>query len=207
MQDAVLGLALATLLFLLAAGVAVMRSPRRRGFRGSNPSYRYDRYQWPDLTDPAQQLHFVMAASFEKQKVLNRDEYRIFRIVEHEVRAARKGHRVLAQINLGEILRTRVSNAFRSINSKRVDIIVIDWAGFPILAIEHLGKGHFQGKAAARDAVKKEALRKAGVRYLEFGNADRDEQIRFRVREQLGWNTATPANEQGSARASAVPAQ
>jgi hypothetical protein len=29
------------------------------------------------------------------------------------------------------------------------------------------GGGHYQGAAAARDAVKKEALRKAGVRYIE----------------------------------------
>ena len=34
-------------------------------------------------------------------------------------------------------------------------------------AIEYQGHGHYQGTAAARDAVKKEALRKAGVRYIE----------------------------------------
>lgn len=148
-----------------------------------------------------------MAASFEKQKVFNKDEYRIFRIVEDEVMASRKGHRVLGQINLGEIFRTRIHSAFRSIKSKRVDIIVIDWAGYPILAIEHLGKGHFQEKAAARDAIKKEALRKAGVRYLELGNTDRDDKIGFRVREQLGWNTAAPAEGRASARVGAVAAK
>ena len=34
-------------------------------------------------------------------------------------------------------------------------------------AIEYQGHRHYQGTAAARDAVKKEALRKAGVRYIE----------------------------------------
>jgi hypothetical protein len=47
--------------------------------------------------------------------------------------------------------------------------------------------GHYQGTAAARDAVKKEALRKAGIRYLEVSVDDNAEQIRSRVREQLGW--------------------
>ena len=36
-----------------------------------------------------------------------------------------------------------------------------------IAAIEFQGGGHYQGTAAARDAVKKEALRRAGVDYLE----------------------------------------
>jgi Protein of unknown function (DUF2726) len=34
-------------------------------------------------------------------------------------------------------------------------------------AIEYHGRGHYQGTAAARDTVKKEALRQAGVRYIE----------------------------------------
>ena len=34
-------------------------------------------------------------------------------------------------------------------------------------ALEYQGAGHHQGTAAARDAVKKEALRKAGIGYHE----------------------------------------
>ena len=34
-------------------------------------------------------------------------------------------------------------------------------------AIEYQGSGHHQSSAAARDAVKKEALRKAGIGYHE----------------------------------------
>ena len=34
-------------------------------------------------------------------------------------------------------------------------------------ALEYQGTGHHQGNAAARDAVKKEALRKAGIEYHE----------------------------------------
>lgn len=36
-------------------------------------------------------------------------------------------------------------------------------------ALEHQGTGHHQGTAAARDAVMKEALRKAGIGYREVG--------------------------------------
>jgi len=56
-----------------------------------------------------------------------------------------------------------------------------------VLAVEYQGNGHYQGTAAARDAIKKEALRKAGVRYLEVSAHHSDEQIRSLIREQLGW--------------------
>jgi hypothetical protein len=209
MQGAVLGFALSTLMFFIVIGVgSLLSTPRRRGFRNPYPSSRYDQHQWPDPTDAAQQLYAVMAASFEKQKVLNKQEYRVFKIVEAEAAAARKDYRVLAQTNLGEILHTRDKNAYRSINSKRVDILVIDWAGLAIVAIEYQGRGHYlQGNAAARDAVKKEALRKAGVAYLEFVQSDSEDQIRSRVREQLGWIMAMPADGKSSPHANVVPAQ
>lgn len=121
---------------------------------------------------------------------MNRLEYRAFKIIEDDLAAARRGYRVFAQTSLGEILQSTDRNAFRSINSKRVDILVVDPGGWPVLAVEYQGCGHYQGTAAARDAIKKEALRKAGVRFIEVFESDNDDQIRHRVREQLNWNAA-----------------
>ena len=136
--------------------------------------------------DTGRQLDAVMASPFQRKRVLSGAEYRAFRIVEDYVAAARGGFRVFAQISLGEVLRSSSPEAFRSINSKRVDILVVDRGGWPVLAVEYQGDGHYQGTAAARDAVKKEALRKAGVRYLEVSEGDDDNKIRDCVREQLG---------------------
>jgi len=144
---------------------------------------RFDQRQTPDLTDVGQQLHAVMAASFEKRRVLSTSEYRVFAIIEGEIAAQRAGYRVFAQTSLGEILKSSNQDAFRSINSKRVDILVIDRSGWPFLAVEFQGGGHYQGTAAARDAVKKEALRKAGVKHMEFSATDTDAQIKSRLRE------------------------
>jgi hypothetical protein len=126
-----------------------------------------------------------MGGSFERKRVLSFSEYRVFTIVEDEIAAQRAGYRVFAQTSLGEILRSSDQDAFRSINSKRVDILVVDRGGWPILAIEYQGSRHYQGTAAARDAVKKEALRKAGVRYMECCAADTNDQIKSRLREHL----------------------
>ena len=54
------------------------------------------------------------------------------------------------------------------VNSKRVDFALIDGACRVVHALEYQGTGHHAGlSAAARDAVKKEALRKAGIGYHE----------------------------------------
>ena len=57
--------------------------------------------------------------------------------------------------------------AFNTINAKRVDFLLVDADQRPRLAIEYQGQCHHQGTAAARDAVKREALRQAGVGYGE----------------------------------------
>jgi hypothetical protein len=134
-----------------------------------------------------------MAASFQKQRLLSASEYRVFAIVEEELAVRGEGYRAFAQTNLGEILRTNDQSAFHSINSKRVDILVVDRGGWPFLAIEYHGDGHYQGTAAARDAVKKEALRKAGVRYSEISSTDSADQIRSRLREHLNLKVGSPS--------------
>ncbi len=156
--------------------------------RFDRPAMRFDGRATPDLTDVGQQLHAVMGASFRRRRLLNRSEYETFRVIEAEITAARCGYRVFAQTSLGEVLTSPDDNAFYSINAKRVDILIVDQGGWPVVAVEYQGAGHYQGTAAARDAIKKEALRKAGVGYVEILEDDTAEQIRSRVREQLGWH-------------------
>jgi hypothetical protein len=151
------------------------------------------------------QLQSVMISSFEKRRIMNASEYRTFRTIEDEMAAIRKGHRVFAQTCLGEILQSKNEDAFYSINSKRVDILIVDQCGWPVLAVEYQGEGHFKGTAAARDAIKKEALRKAGIRYLEVVPEDSDEQIRRRVRENLGFDSP-PTNRTTSPQPHSPPA-
>jgi hypothetical protein len=145
---------------------------------------RRQRFHQNDVRDAANQLRFVMAADFARRRVMEPAEYRVFRIVEDEV-VTLKGHRVFAQTSLGEVIRSGDWRAHSSINSKRVDILVIAPDGYPLLAVEYQGGGHYQGSAAARDAVKKEALRKAGVAHLEIARQQSPDEIRLAVRSAL----------------------
>jgi hypothetical protein len=127
--------------------------------------------------------------------LLNSGESRVFKIIEDYVAASHRGYRVFAQTNLGEILASPDELAFRSINSKRVDILIVDQGGWPIIAVEFQGEAHYQGNAAIRDAVKKKALSKAGIAYVEVFPDDASAEICLRLRKKLpAASTAVPAS-------------
>jgi hypothetical protein len=121
--------------------------------------------------DAADQLRTVMRADFKPQALLNKSETRLFRALDKLViEMAPPGWQVMAQVSLGEILKCEDKAAFGCINSKRVDLLIVDADCNPLHAIEYQGGGHFKGAhaTAARDAVKKEALRRAGIGYDEI---------------------------------------
>ncbi len=115
--------------------------------------------------DAADQLRIVMGASFMVQPLLNKSETRVFKELDRIVIGCNPDWQVMAQVSLGEILRSKDADAYSCINSKRVDLLLVDEHCRPRHAIEYQGDGHHQGTAAARDAVKKEALRRAGIGY------------------------------------------
>ena len=152
------------------------REREQQRFRVVAPLRNNGRQERPAL-DAADQLRLVMSAQFEKRRLLSAAEARVFYAAEKAVRTQGLGWRVMAQVSLGEILSSPDTRAFSTINSKRVDILLISKSGDPIAAIEFQGDGHYQGTAPARDAVKKEALRKAGVGYIEMTPAHGPEDL------------------------------
>ena len=136
---------------------------QREGGRGK--VVPFEREKVPDAAD---QLRIVMKADFKPQRLLNKSEARLFRAVDKQVLEARPGWQVMAQVSLGEILKCENKDAYACINSKRVDLLIVDEECRPLHAIEYQGGAHFKGAhaTAARDAVKKEALRRAGIALL-----------------------------------------
>ena len=139
------------------------------------------RLEGPDAAD---QLRTVMHAEFKPQRLLNKSETRLFKAIDKWVIEARPGWQVMAQVSLGEILKCEDKAAYACINAKRVDLLIVDDECRPLHAIEYQGGGHHQGDAAARDAVKKEALRRAGIGYVEVVAGDTPAEMR-RVVERL----------------------
>lgn len=139
----------------------------------------------PTAPDSADQLRDVMSASFTRRKIMNLEEYYVFKVAEEEARSVGVGLRVFAQTSLGEVIASDNKRAHGAINSKRVDILVVSAQGLPLVAVEYQGGGHYQSSAAARDAVKKEALRRAGVEYVEVAERHSSEERRALIRNAL----------------------
>lgn len=156
------------------------------------------------MADPRDQMIAISTIGFETVPLLNREEARLLPVLEKAVRIHGNGHRVMAQTCLGELIRPKEekvatgsrSAAYASINSKRLDFAIINRFGHLVLAIEYQGTGHHQGgKTFMRDAVKREAIRKAGVPLLEVSPDFMAEEIAHQIRGILLPASSQPERE------------
>jgi hypothetical protein len=113
-------------------------------------------------------IQHVLGATFQKKRLLNVEEYRLFQQLEGLIDRNTQGFRLFAQVSLGEILQSSDRAAFSTINSKRCDFLIIDRHGNALVVIEYHGRGHFQGDSSHRDEVKRLALRKASIPTVEI---------------------------------------
>lgn len=150
---------------IIVAGVWVVFT-LRRGRRGGLGGI-YDR-----------QMKAINQATMRKKPLMNKSEYVIYRALEQRFNKG-QGGRVFAQVSLGEIIQTHHDEAFRAINSKRVDFLIIDPFGNALIAVEYQGSGHEGNYSKERDAIKQICFRRAGIHFLEIvGNIGRDDECR-----------------------------
>lgn len=181
MDDLVI--AILVVLAVLAGGAWIYDVLRGRRRRRRAATY---------VGDAANQLRIVMNAEFQKKRLMSKAEFSVFRTIEELLRDQHRGYRVLCQTSLGEIIGSSDSLAFRSINSKRVDMLVLGPYGFAVAAVEYQGGEHYQGDAAARDAVKREALRRAGIDFIEVGAQDTADTVRRLVSTAIAHSETAP---------------
>lgn len=192
-------LLLVAALIVFAVGMAQLypsgkRGRRRQPWRAPRKVVPIGRAAPAGPPDAAEQLRVVSTAGFEKQRLLSSAEAKFLYFAEDSITARGLSWRVMAQVSLGEVLSSPSIDAYRAINSKRVDLLIITRGGEPVAAIEYQGRGHYQGTAPLRDAVKKEALRRAGVGYIEVTAAHgRDDIDREIGRLARNWPAPQPA--------------
>lgn len=134
-----------------------------------------------------EQLRAVMEASFTARPLLNAGERRLLTVLDKALAEESPGWRAMGQVSLGEILASPNEAAFLAVNSKRVDLLIVDADCRPLHAVEMQGTGHhLSDTTAARDAVKREALRRAGIGYVEVVSGDTPAEVRAMVRKLVG---------------------
>lgn len=185
--------------FLAIRGLLDLRNPKLRDRRNNVVGFQQPvkKRKWAGpygMADPLRQMRAISMVEFERTRVWNASEYRVYCALETIIAELDGGHRVMAQTSLGELIRPKQRNpswklkkdAFASINSKRLDFAVIDKNGFLAAAIEYQGAGHHQKDAFMRDAVKREALRRAGVPFVEVEQGTTPTELKDRVVKALG---------------------
>ena len=128
-----------------------------------------------DVRDPANQSRFVREGDFFTKAPINAESFKtVFSVVEKQLNREFPGYRILAEVNLGAFLKTKVDThgkrndrAFRSINSKRVDFLIIDRFGNPALAIEYHGTFKRTDGQLSSDEVKRLVFCKVSLPVIE----------------------------------------
>lgn len=113
----------------------------------------------------------------EGRAVLNKAERQVHQDLSLIV-ARSSSHHLLAQVSMGEFLclggrqknRSRWQTVFNAFNAKRVDFLIVDAHWQPVMAVEYQGKGHHQGNAESRDAIKRAVLAKANIPLMEVAS-------------------------------------
>ena len=184
---------LVLIIVVLSVVAVVMLRKLRPGRSGGQRKWRTPAGPG-DVSDPARQIEHISKVEFQTVLLLNREELTVLAVLEPLIAERCDGYRLMAQTSLGEIIRPKPGSgskqdcdlAFRSINSKRLDFAIFDRSGRLVLALEYQGSGHYRETSFMRDAVKREALRKAGVPMLEVPVRFNPEELAGQVRRALG---------------------
>ncbi len=131
------------------------------------------------------QLAIVKQSEFFKRRIMNGEEYRLYQHLEQWMNERQCPHRLFVQVSLGEILGSEDNASYACINSKRCDFVIVDASGYPVLAIEYQGTGHFTPGAFERDYVKQQALESAGVGHLEVFDNFRWDDLQVQLESAL----------------------
>jgi hypothetical protein len=152
----------------------------------------------PPAQHYAQQLTAVTQQQiiYRKTRIMGRGEFDLFRsamsVTGQTMPRGDYPFYVFPQVALGQILRTEPASgpaadaAYRAINSKRCDLLLADRSGVPVAVLEYQGSGHHVGGTARqRDDIKRRALERAGIRYVEIHEGDTPAQMERIIRQVL----------------------
>jgi hypothetical protein len=134
--------------------------------------------------------------TFRRRRVMNGGEYQLFRAAMDVTRqpypTGSFPFYVFPQVSLGQIIGTEgmreweADEAHRAINSKRCDLLIADRHGNPIAVLEYQGPDHdIDGTAKQRDEIKRIALERAGVRFVEIRDGTAPADIQRIIRDVL----------------------
>lgn len=131
---------------------------------------------------PTAALQQVTDSRFSARRLINSNEEQIFDALESIVRELDLDWRVMAQVNLADIVESTDPEALAAIGDQRVALLIVSAAQMPLAAVEYQGMGMIRDESTLRAAIRREALRRADVDYIEVRSSDTPDILREQVR-------------------------
>lgn len=120
------------------------------------------------IVDSAADLRLVSDAGFAPRPLLSGREADVLGFVEAAVAETRQGWRVVPQVRLVDIVASADAEANAVIGEHRLDMLIVSGAHLPVAALDYQPLGQLKEDSALRDAIKREALRRADIPFIEI---------------------------------------
>lgn len=149
-------------------------------------------------SDGVDKLRTVSDARFSAQRLMSDNEAIVLAEVGAIIAEIGQPWRVMAQVSLSRIITSTSFDAVGAIAGQHVALLIVDPDGVSIAAVEYQPLGQVRSEDAVRDAVKREALRRAGIAYIEVRASDGPGDLRADItalaaRRQVVAEEAAPA--------------
>ncbi len=139
--------------------------------------------QMPTLDrSPTQLLQQVTDARFSQRRLIDSNEEQIFHALEAIIAEQDRDWRVMAQVNLADIVDSADPQAVAAIGDQRVAMLIVSAAQMPLAAVEYQPLGQIRDDSTLRAAIRREALRRADVDYIEVRANDTPDVLREQLR-------------------------
>lgn len=129
-------------------------------------------------------LKLIQNTDFKTYPLMTKEEFKIYQFLQELLSSQYKSkkYRLFTQVAMGGFITTfkefdscskEEKQAFWAINHLRVDFLIINKMGNPILVIEYQGSGHYQNgnkteKIMERDTRKRSVCQKVGISFVEI---------------------------------------
>ncbi len=144
------------------------------------PALAFGGKRLPAVAKPegVDKLRQVSDARFLTKRLMSDNEAIV--LVELEAIIADLGEpwRVMPQVGLSQIIGSNSDEATAAIEGQQVALLVVGGDRTPVAAVEYQPLGQIRSEDAVRDAVKREALRRSGIPYIEVRASDQPGDLR-----------------------------
>lgn len=128
--------------------------------------------------DEVTRLRNVTGARFLVKRLMSDNEAIVMREVEAIIDEIGQAWRVLAQVSLSQIIGSTNVDAVAAIDGQVAALMIVGSDRTPIAVVEYQSLGMARGDDVMRDAIKREALRRAGIAFIEVRASDEPGDLR-----------------------------